>query len=89
MTSAIFYILYCGAMNIRNSLLSFSIGLIIFEGLVLLLNKGACPLTGIARKYSSETAENFDIYLPIFLAKYNKQIFTTIFITGLLLVIFN
>ena len=32
----------------------------------------------MARKYSDSTKANFDIYLPEWLAKYNKEIYTTI-----------
>jgi hypothetical protein len=39
-----------------------------------------CPLTLVARQYSDSTKDNFDIYLPNWLAKYNKLIYTTIFI---------
>lgn len=60
---------------------------VIVEGLVLAIFKGSCPLTVVARKYSSSTKENFDIYLPNWLAKYNKLIFTTLFLTGLLLML--
>jgi hypothetical protein len=38
-----------------------------------------CPLTVIARKYSDSTKANFDIFLPNWLAKYNKLIYTSIF----------
>jgi len=48
-----------------------------------------CPLTLIARKYSNSTKDNFDIYLPLLIARYNKQIFTTIFLLGLLTVFFR
>lgn len=88
MVSAIFYILYAGIFNIRNDFLWFSIDLITFEGIVLLINKGTCPLTPIARKFSTETKDNFDIYLPNWLAKYNKIIFSSIFIIGILLQFF-
>ena len=54
--------------------------IIILEGVVLLIFRNSCPLTIVARKYSDSTAENFDIYLPNWLAKYNKLIYTTIFI---------
>jgi len=59
------------------------------EGLVLLIFKGSCPLTKVARKYSDTANENFDIYLPNWLAKYNKLIFGTLFIIGLALMLIN
>ncbi len=64
-----------------------AIGLVIAEGLVLVLFKMFCPLTLVARKYSDSPKENFDIFLPNWLAKYNKIIFTSIFVFGLLLVL--
>jgi len=66
--------------------------IIILEGVVLLIFRNSCPLTIVARKYSDSTAENFDIYLPNWLAKYNKLIYTTIFIvilSGLIYRIIN
>ena len=38
-----------------------------------------CPLNLLARKYSNSKKDNFDIYLPSWLAKYTKSIYTTIF----------
>lgn len=57
------------------------------EGIVLLVFKGSCPLTVIAREYSDSAKDNFDIYLPNWLARYNKQIFTTLFLAGLVLML--
>ena len=33
-----------------------------------------CPLTDVAARYTTDRAENFDIHLPLWLAKYNKII---------------
>lgn len=60
---------------------------VMVEGLVLAIFKGSCPLTVVARKYSDSDKDNFDIYLPNWLAKYNKQIFTTLYLIGLALMI--
>jgi hypothetical protein len=62
---------------------------VIIEGLVLAIFKGRCPLTMIAMKYSSSDKDNFDIYLPNWLAKYNKLIFTSIFLIGLTLMLLS
>ena len=85
----IFYILYSGIFNMITIYTWIGIGLIILEGLVLLLFKMFCPLTILARKFSDSQKDNFDIFLPNWLAKYNKLIFTTIFLIGLLMVIIN
>ncbi|MBN1904584.1 MAG: hypothetical protein JW927_05750 [Deltaproteobacteria bacterium] len=57
---------------------------VLFEVLILALNKFKCPLTGIAARYTSDRKNNFDIYLPLWLAKYNKEIFGTLYITGII-----
>ena len=50
---------------------------------VLLLNGWRCPLTSVAARYTDERRENFDIYLPLWLAKYNKSIFGTLYVAGI------
>ena len=82
----IFYILYSGITNRINTFTWIGIGLIIGEGLVLLVFKKFCPLTLLARKYSDSKKDNFDIFLPNWLAKYNKLIFTSIYIISLIIV---
>lgn len=87
MVAVIFYVLYCGIFDNVNLLTWISIGIIILEGIVLAAFGMYCPLTVWARRYSDSTKDNFDIYLPNWLAKYNKQIFTTVFAIGLIIVI--
>jgi hypothetical protein len=60
------------------------IGLVTLEGMVLAMNRGSCPLTAVAGRYTEDRSANFDIYLPLWLARYNKQIFTTLFAIGVL-----
>lgn len=89
MASACLYILYAGIMDIFNIYLVVSIILLIIEIIVLILNNWSCPLTFLASKHTEIRENNFDIYLPNWLAKYNKIIFGAIFIIGLLLVTSN
>ena len=83
----IFYILYSGIYDKVNTYTWIGIGLVLVEGLVLLVFKMFCPLTLVARKYSDSEKDNFDIFLPNWLAKHNKLIFTTIYVLALLLVL--
>lgn len=83
----IFYILYSGITGNITGFTWIAIVLIIGEGLVLLIFKMFCPLTLIARKYSDSEKANFDIFLPEWLAKYNKEIFTSIYVLGVALVL--
>jgi hypothetical protein len=57
-------------------------GLVLVECMVLAVNRCRCPLTDLAVRYAPEDSPNFDIYLPRLLAKYNKQIFGTLFVLG-------
>ena len=63
------------------------IGLVVIECAVLAVNRGRCPLTDVAGRYTQERADNFDIYLPLWLARNNKTIFGTLFIAGSLFVL--
>jgi hypothetical protein len=60
------------------------IGLVLVECLVLAVNRMRCPLTAVAARYTDDRRDNFDIYLPLWLARYNKQIFGSLFVGGLL-----
>ncbi|MFN8574238.1 MAG: hypothetical protein U0132_19465 [Gemmatimonadaceae bacterium] len=55
------------------------IGIVSLESLVLVVNGWRCPLTDVAARYTEERRDNFDIYLPLWLARYNKQIFGPLF----------
>lgn len=56
--------------------------LVLLECLVLVLNSGTCPLTVWAARFTANRAPNFDIYLPAWLAHYNKLIFGVLFVLG-------
>ena len=49
---------------------------------ILAANGWRCPLTDIAARFTDDRRENFDIYLPRWLARHNKAIFGTAFIAG-------
>jgi hypothetical protein len=61
------------------------IGVVMLEVLVLVFNGWRCPLTGVAARYTEDREHNFDIYLPVWLARWNKEIFGTLFVLGMLL----
>lgn len=62
--------------------------LVALEAVVLLFNRWTCPLTSVAGRYTARREDNFDIYLPLWLAKYNKRIFTPLYVFGTLYVAF-
>lgn len=59
------------------------VGIVLVEVAVLLLNRMRCPLTAVAARYTDDRAENFDIYLPRWLAKHNQVIFGTLYLLGI------
>lgn len=61
------------------------IGLVMIEVLVLLANSWRCPLTPIAARFTEDRRPNFDIYLPEWLARWNKEIFGSLFLAGVAL----
>jgi len=56
--------------------------IIVGECVILALNRGRCPLTDWAARFTDDRAHNFDIYLPNWLAQYNKVIFGTLFVVN-------
>ena len=66
----------------RFTLSAVLIALVAVEALVLLFNRWTCPLTEVAYRYTGQREANFDIYLPRWLAKHNKTIFTPLYLLG-------
>lgn len=62
---------------------SWLIGIVMLEVVVLGLNGMRCPLTAVAARYTDDRRDNFDIYLPLWLARYNKEVFGSLFAGGL------
>lgn len=85
----IFYMLYAVIVGKIDYWLWIGYGLFILEGITLLAFKFFCPLTVIARKYSDSPEVNFDIYLPKWLAKHNKAIYTSILVIIIIITIFQ
>ena len=57
-------------------------GIVFVEIAVLAQNNWQCPLTGLAARYTDDRSDNFDIYLPLWLARHNKVIFGSLFVAG-------
>ena len=60
------------------------IAVVALEVVILALNGMRCPLTGVAARYTDDRRDNFDIFLPLSIARYNKQIFGTLYALGVL-----
>ncbi len=64
------------------SLTVFFFAFVAIEIVVLALNRWRCPLTPLAARFTSSRLPNFDIYLPRWLARWNKQIFGALYAAG-------
>lgn len=60
------------------------IGIVFIEVFIILFNRWKCPLTDVAARFTCNRDDNFDIYLPLWLARYNKEIFGILFVLGLI-----
>jgi hypothetical protein len=61
------------------------IGTVAVEVLILVVNRMNCPLTAVARRYTNDPRDNFDIYLPEWLARHNKAVFGSLYFVGAVL----
>lgn len=72
------YLFYAVITNRIDLWVWIALSSFVVEGCVLLVFKNQCPLTVWARQYSDSTRDNFDIYLPNWLARYNKTIYSSL-----------
>lgn len=54
------------------------------EVVILALNRWSCPLTAVAARYTDDRRDNFDIWLPEWLARNNKLVFGSLYVAGAL-----
>lgn len=62
-----------------------AIAFVLIEVAVLAFNRWRCPLSPIAARYTDDRSDNFDIYLPAWLAGRTMPIFGTLYVAGILL----
>jgi len=71
---------YAGNVSVALGLAA----VVTIEVVILVFNRWRCPLTGVAGRYTDQRRDNFDIYLPVWLARYNKLVFGKLFVVGVL-----
>lgn len=85
----IFYLLYAVIQNKIDIWVWICLGLIALEVIILLIFRSVCPVTLLAEKYSDSDRANFDIYLPHWLAKYNKRIYSVIVLIAIIILLYR
>jgi len=76
-------ILYAGLTGRVSELTMLSIAIIVFEGLILLVNHGRCPLTDLVESLGSSHGSVSDIFLPAWFTPHIPAVFSTLFVIGL------
>jgi hypothetical protein len=87
--SAVLYILYCSIYHIENWLVTLCVLMVVLEGLLLFFNRGICPLTSLAKRYTDNHELGFDIYLPQWLLRRHKLVLGTAFLLALAINLFR
>ncbi|MEO8769638.1 MAG: hypothetical protein ABI402_06125 [Ferruginibacter sp.] len=83
------YMLYAVVINKIDKWLWIGYIIIFLEITTLLYFKLSCPITIVARRYSISRKPNFDIFLPVWLAKYNRIIYAGILITVIFITVYR
>ena len=83
------YLVFAISHNKIDKWIWIGLGSFLLEGMLLLIFKNTCPLTILARRYSDSIEDNFDIYLPNWLAKYNKIIYTSLLLVIIFMLIYR
>lgn len=73
----------------RQRLAWFFVLVVAGEVAVLALNGMTCPLTKVAARYTDDRRDNFDIYLPEWLARHNKMIFGTLYAASIVYLLWS
>ena len=73
------------ALQARYGAAALMTGIVLIEVIVLSLNGWRCPLTAVAGRYTHDRRANFDIYLPVWIARNNKLIFGSLYGAGIAL----
>ena len=69
MAACLVYIMYASVARDFGWILIAALGTMLFEGAVLLINHGQCPLRSLAEKYGAENGAVTDIFLPDIIAR--------------------
>jgi hypothetical protein len=64
-------------------------GMVLMECLALAVNRGRCPLTPVAARFTTDRRLGFDIYLPGWVARWNKELFGSIWVLGEIFVLWR
>ena len=79
------YLAFAGITRSYNIFVPIAVASILFNGLLLLLNKGRCPFTTLAESQGAERGSVTDIFLPDVVARNIFRVSTPLFAAELVL----
>lgn len=85
----IFYMIYAVVYGRLDVWFWLGYVLVGIEGLVLVAFGWSCPISILARRFTTSQHANFDIYLPEWLAYHTKSIYTSIMMVIIVLTIYR
>jgi hypothetical protein len=85
----LFYLFYAAIAGYINTWVWIGLASFALEGIVLIIFKMTCPLTIMARKYSNSQKDNFDIFLPNWLARNTKLIYSILLAIAICLLLYR
>ena len=68
----------------RHHLAAILAAIVLGEVAILVVNGWRCPLTAVAARYTEDRRDNFDIYLPEWLARQNKLLCGVVYVLALI-----
>lgn len=77
----------CCALAGAQRLAVWLVAIVGVETIVLVANRRRCPLTAIAARYTADRRANFDIFLPVWLARHNQALFGSLYLAGIVVVL--
>ena len=83
------YLLYACIARTFNLFTIISIGSILFNGLLLLINRGRHPFTNLAEHYGAKSGSVTDIFLPDIIARNIFKVSAPFFTAELILLVFR
>lgn len=84
MSGCVVYTLYSGIARNYHWTLFLAIGVIVVDGMVLMLNKWQCPLTSLAKKLGDDTGRVTDIFFPAWFVPHVLRSYSALFTVAVL-----
>jgi hypothetical protein len=83
------YMYYLAIINKIDYTFWIAVFLVLLEGMIIIISGWMCPLTKYLKRFVENCEVGFDIFLPKWIAKYNKIGYSILFVLCLILAIYR